>query len=127
MRAGAFALKEDGAMIIYPEGERSIDGTPKRFKRGAAILSIHMQAPIVPTAIDGFYDAWPRGKPFQGFKPLRIKFGAPVSQPPEAEASTAAYEELTAEVRQRVVQMWEELTPRSALGRSPESETGTEE
>jgi 1-acyl-sn-glycerol-3-phosphate acyltransferase len=127
MRAGAFALKEGAALIIYPEGERSIDGTPKRFKRGAAILSIHMQAPIVPVAIDGFYDAWPRGKPFQGFKPLRIKFGAPVSQPPEAEASTAAYEELTAEVRQRVVQMWEELTPRSALGRSPESETGTEE
>lgn len=114
MRAGAFALKEDGALIIYPEGERSIDGAPKKFKRGSAILSIHKQTPIVPTAIDGFYDAWPRGKPFQGFKPLQIAFGDPVYPPPESEASTAAYEQLTAEVRQRVVQMWEVLRRRSA-------------
>jgi long-chain acyl-CoA synthetase len=113
MRAGGFALKEGAALIIYPEGERSIDGTPKRFKRGAAILSIHLQTPIVPAAIDGFYDAWPRGKPFQGFKPLQIKFGAPVYPPPESEASTAAYEQLTAEVRERVVQMWEELRQRA--------------
>lgn len=122
MRAGAFALKEGGALIIYPEGERSIDGTPKRFKRGSAILSIHMQTPIVPAAIEGFYEAWPRGKPFQGFKPLQIKFGAPVYPPPESEASTAAYEQLTADVRQRVVQMWEELRRRErAPGRPVEN------
>ena len=48
------------ALILYPEGERSIDGTPRSFKKGAAILSIHMQVPIVPIAIEGFYDAWPR-------------------------------------------------------------------
>lgn len=128
MRAGAFALKENGALIIYPEGERSIDGTPKRFKRGSAILSIHMQAPIVPTAIDGFHDAWPRGKSFQGFKPLQIVFGDPVYPPPESEASTAAYEELTAEVRQRVVQMWEELRRRSVHPfRRVENAPGTEQ
>ena len=125
MRAGAFALKEGGVLLIYPEGERSIDGKPKKFKRGSAILSIHLQAPIVPAAIDGFYDAWPRGKPFQGFKPLQIKFGAPIYPLPEAEASTEAYEQLTVEVRQRVVQMWEELTPRSARrpDQSPENES----
>jgi long-chain acyl-CoA synthetase len=127
MRAGAFALKENGVLIIYPEGERSIDGKPKKFKRGSAILSIHMSAPIVPVAIDGFHDAWPRGKPFQGFKPLQIQFGAPVYPPPESEASTEAYERLTAEVRQRVVQMWEELRPRSARrGHPPENGSGTE-
>lgn len=128
MRAGAFALKEDGALIIYPEGERSIDGMPKRFKRGAAILSIHLQTPIVPVAIEGFYEAWPRGKPFQGFKPLQIKFGEPVYPPPESEASTTAYEQLTSEVRQRVVQMWNELRRRSAHPvQSPENGPGTEQ
>ena len=128
MRAGAFALKENGALLIYPEGERSIDGKPKRFKRGSAILSIHLQAPIVPAAIEGFYEAWPRGKPFQGFKPLQIEFGAPVYPPPESEASTAAYEQLTAEVRQRVVQMWEELRHQAARPvRSVENEPDTGE
>ena len=109
MRAGAFGLRQGRALILYPEGERSIDGTPRVFKKGAAILSIHMQAPIVPVAIDGFYQAWPRNRPFQGFAPLSITFGDPIIPPPESEASEAAYEKLTAELRARVVKMWQGL------------------
>jgi long-chain acyl-CoA synthetase len=109
MQASAYGLSHGRVLILYPEGERSIDGTPRTFKKGAAILSIHMQVPIVPTAIDGFYDAWPRGKPFQRFAPLRMKFGDPIFPPPEAEASEAAYERLSADVRAKVVAMWEEL------------------
>ena len=62
MRAGAFGLRHGRILILYPEGERSIDGTPRTFKKGAAILSIHLQVPIVPVAIEGFHDAWPRGQ-----------------------------------------------------------------
>jgi len=109
MRAGAFGLRQGRPLILYPEGERSIDGTPKSFKKGAAILSIHMQVPIVPMAIEGFYEAWPRNKPFQGFTPLKMVFGDPILPPPESEASESAYEELTAELKARVVEMWEGL------------------
>jgi long-chain acyl-CoA synthetase len=113
MRAGAFGLRRGRPLILYPEGERSIDGTPRIFKKGAAILSIHLQVPIVPVAIDGFYEAWPRNKSFQGFKPLKMAFGDPILPPPESEASEAAYEKLTAELKASVVRMWEELPPRS--------------
>jgi long-chain acyl-CoA synthetase len=109
MRAGAFGLRQGRPLILYPEGERSIDGTPKTFKKGAAILSIHMQAPIVPVGIEGFFEAWPRNKPFQGFTPLKIVFGDPILPPPESEASEAAYEKLTAELKAQVVGMWERL------------------
>jgi long-chain acyl-CoA synthetase len=109
MRAGAFGLRQGRPLIIYPEGERSIDGSPKVFKKGAAILSIHMQVPIVPVAIEGFYEVWPRNKSFQGFKPLKMAFGDPILPPPESEASEAAYEKLTARLKARVVGMWEEL------------------
>jgi long-chain acyl-CoA synthetase len=109
MRAGAFGLRQGRPLILYPEGERSIDGTPKLFKKGAAILSIHLQVPIVPLAIEGFYEVWPRHKPFQGFAPLKIVIGDPILPPPESEASEAAYEKLTADLRTRVVEMWEEL------------------
>ena len=112
MRAGAFGLRHGRILILYPEGERSIDGTPKTFKKGAAILSIHLQVPIVPVAIEGFYDAWPRGKPFQKFAPLKMQFGDPIYPPPEAEASEAAYETLTAELKSRVVEMWKGLRGR---------------
>jgi long-chain acyl-CoA synthetase len=109
MRAGAFGLRQGRPLILYPEGERSIDGTPRIFKKGAAILSIHLQVPIVPVAIEGFHDAWPRNKPFQGFTRLKMVFGDPLIPPPQNQASEAAYEELTAELKTRVVEMWEEL------------------
>jgi len=109
MRAGAYGLSLGMALVLYPEGERSIDGTPKIFKKGAAILSIHKQAPIVPVAIEGFYDVWPRNRPFQKFAPLRIVIGDPIVPPPESAASEEAYEKLTAELKARVVEMWEKL------------------
>ena len=109
MRAGAYGLRRGGVLLLYPEGERSIDGEPKAFKKGAAILSIHLQVPIVPVAIEGFYEAWPRGKSFQKFAPLQITFGDVIYPPPAAEAAEAAYEQLTGELKSRVVEMWKQL------------------
>jgi len=109
MRAGAFGLSHGRNLILYPEGERSIDGTPRTFKKGAAILSVHMQVPIVPIAIDGFHDAWPRGKRFQKFAPLKMTIGDPIYPPPESRASEEAYSALIAKVKDRVVEMWKQL------------------
>jgi len=109
MRAGAFGLRHAGVLLLYPEGERSIDGEPKTFKKGAAILSIHLQVPIVPVAIEGFHEAWPRGKRFQRFAPLQMTFGSAIYPPPEVDASEEAYEELIGELKKRVVEMRQEL------------------
>jgi long-chain acyl-CoA synthetase len=116
MRAGAFGLRQGRPLILYPEGERSIDGTPRIFKKGAAILSIHLQVPIVPVAIEGFFEAWPRNKSFQRFSQLKMVLGNPIMPPPESEASEASYEKLTADLKARVVEMWQELRhPSSGL------------
>jgi len=116
LRAGAFGLRHGRVLILYPEGERSIDGTPRTFKKGVAILSIHMQVPIVPVAIEGFYEVWPRGKKFfQKLSPLKMVIGKPMLPPPESEASEAAYEKLTADLKARIVAMWEELGQKAAV------------
>ena len=110
MKASAFGLRHGRTLILYPEGERSIDGTPKIFRKGAAILSIHLQVPIIPVAIEGFYEAWPRGKYFfQKLTHFRMKFGDPIYPPPAAQGSEDAYEKLTADLRGRVVEMWRQL------------------
>jgi long-chain acyl-CoA synthetase len=117
MRAGAFGLRHGMALVLYPEGERSIEGTPRVFKKGAAILSIHLQVPIVPVAIEGFYEVWPRNQKFRGFAPLKMAFGDPISPPPESEASEEAYEKLTTDLKGRIVAMWEKLRkPEDTIG-----------
>jgi long-chain acyl-CoA synthetase len=109
MRAGFFGLSQGRILVLYPEGERTNDGNPTVFRKGAAILSIHSQAPIVPVAIEGFYEVWPRHKKFPKFANLQLVFGTPIQPPPVNQASEAAYEQLTSELKSRVVAMWQEL------------------
>jgi long-chain acyl-CoA synthetase len=131
MRAGAYGLSQGRILVLYPEGERTNDGNPRIFRKGAAILSIHEQAPIVPIAIEGFYEAWPRHKKFPKQADLQLVFGKPIQPPPLSEASEAAYERLTAELKSRVVAMWQELRKKDSEGRelpaddlaSPESKS----
>jgi long-chain acyl-CoA synthetase len=108
MRAGAYGLRHGRVLVLYPEGERSITGEPKVFKKGAAILATHLQVPIYPVAVDGFFEAWPRGKSwFQKFTRMRIQVGDPVVPPaspgPNPELT---YAQLTAELKKRVMDMW---------------------
>jgi 1-acyl-sn-glycerol-3-phosphate acyltransferase len=79
-------LRKEKVLVLFPEGERSIDGELKLFRKGAAILSSHLDAPIVPVALDGLYDLWPRGRPFNWrgllpwrVTPVKVQFGAPIS------------------------------------------------
>jgi long-chain acyl-CoA synthetase len=89
MQAGAFGLRHGKVLILFPEGERSIDGKIKKFKKGAPILSLHLGAPIVPVALEGVHEVWPRERAFRWsaiFKrnnrpPLRLTFGAPLPPP----------------------------------------------
>lgn len=113
MRAGAYGLRRGKVLVLFPEGERSIDGVPRNFKKGAAILATNLRVPIVPVAMHGFYEVWPRGKKYQGPHPLRIAFGDPVSPPADAEPGEATYTAITGELKARVVEMWEQLHGKS--------------
>ena len=109
MRAGAFGLREGRVLILYPEGERTNTGELTVFRKGAAILSIHEQAPIVPVAIDGFYEAWPRHKRFPKFADLKLVFGKRIQPPPVSAASETEYAHLTDTLKATIARMWGEL------------------
>jgi long-chain acyl-CoA synthetase len=85
MQAAATGLRLRLVLLIFPEGERSIDGELKRFRKGAAILAGTLGVPIVPVALDGFFPLWPRARPIQwgAFWPprrreLTVAFGEPM-------------------------------------------------
>jgi long-chain acyl-CoA synthetase len=110
MRAGAYGLRRGRVLMLFPEGERSIDGPPKVFKKGAAILSAHLRVPIVPVAIEGAYEVWPRGKTFfQALHPVKLAFGEPIYPPSTSHPGETEYTQITAELRQRVINMWTDL------------------
>jgi long-chain acyl-CoA synthetase len=108
MRAGAFGLTHGKVLVLFPEGERSIDGTVRRFKKGAAILARHLDVPIVPVAINGSFELWPRNRPFtwrlvwpwSGHR-VRIRFGELFRV--DARVTDA---EAAADLRTRVAEMW---------------------
>ncbi|MFZ3263303.1 MAG: AMP-binding protein, partial [Terriglobales bacterium] len=95
MRAAAFGLGHGRILILYPEGERTNDGHLRLFRKGAAILSIHTQSPIVPVAIEGFYEVWPRHEKFPKYGNLQMTIGKAMTPPPLDEASEATYERMT--------------------------------
>jgi 1-acyl-sn-glycerol-3-phosphate acyltransferase len=108
MRISAQGLRRGMGLLLYPEGERSVDGEPKRFKRGAGLLAARMNVPIYPVAIEGFFEAWPRGTGLRKFATLKIKFGDPILGPSDVSPEEAE-EVVTERVRLAVVKMWEEL------------------
>ena len=109
MRATSYGLRHGKILVIFPEGERSIDGPPKKFKKGAAILAVNLNVPIYPVALDGFFEAWPRGKGFQHFTRAKFAFGDPIYPPKNAATPEVAYEQLNNEVKDRVMEMWLEI------------------
>lgn len=109
MRAGAYGLRHGRVLVLFPEGERSIDAVPKTFRKGAAILAIHTRCPVVPVAIEGFHEAWPRGERFRRFAKLRVRILDPVEPPEPGPILEEQYSAMTAEIRQRVVKAWGEL------------------
>jgi len=55
LKKAASLLKSGISIVVFPEGTRSADGQVKEFKRGAFLLGLQSQAPIVPVAISGTY------------------------------------------------------------------------
>jgi long-chain acyl-CoA synthetase len=116
MQAGAAGLREGRILVLFPEGERSIDGSVKHFKKGASILARHLDVPIVPVALDGVFDLWPRNRPlnWRALLPgassrVTLRVGPPVKQVTDAENDDAAYATLTTNLRESVQKMYDEI------------------
>lgn len=75
-------LEHDEVVCIYPEGERTWDGTLGPLRRGTLRLATYALAqgfPVLPVRISGMYDAFPRwGKPRRVSFPLVLDFCAPL-------------------------------------------------
>lgn len=56
-------LQAGEAVMIFPEGARSLDGHVGRFKTGAFRLAVSLGVPVLPVTISGGHASWPPGRP----------------------------------------------------------------
>jgi 1-acyl-sn-glycerol-3-phosphate acyltransferase len=61
-RAAIRILRSEGALMIFPEGGRSLDGTVLPFKPGAFRLAVALEVPVLPVTIAGGDQVWPPGR-----------------------------------------------------------------
>jgi long-chain acyl-CoA synthetase len=95
----AEVLKKNKNIVIFPEGTRTRDGQLGRFKDVFSILSCELQIPVIPVAIQGGYEAMPRGtflpKPFQKVS---------VNYLPAIPPGTHSYESLSNQVKSDIAE-----------------------
>jgi long-chain acyl-CoA synthetase len=97
MQISARALHRQKVLILFPEGERTIDGEILPLRRGAAVLSCHLQVPIIPVVLDGTHKIWPRGRRFQRLAPVTIRCLPPMFPPsPRPRGNGAGFDADTA-------------------------------
>ncbi|MDP1853750.1 MAG: AMP-binding protein [Candidatus Omnitrophota bacterium] len=112
LQACAFVLRNSKIVCYFPEGQRSIDGEIKDFKKGVGILIKELDIPVIPAYIEGSFRAWPRYRAFPKLSRIKIKYGPMITigeliqegTPKEKEES---YEIIAGNLRKKVAQLKE--------------------
>ena len=97
----AAQMARDGRQVlVFPEGQRSRDGTLGPFKKGGFVLALQAGLPILPIGIAGTYQVLPAGWWVRGRSPVCVVVGEPI------ETAGVAFEDkdvLIERVRSRMV------------------------
>jgi 1-acyl-sn-glycerol-3-phosphate acyltransferase len=108
LQRAAEILRAGKALLVFPEGTRSIDGNLKELKLGVAKLALEAKVPIVPAYLD-YSRNWL--KSFLQRRKIIIKFGSPFdpdSLSPISE-NKEGYQRITREIMQRIKALKETL------------------
>jgi 1-acyl-sn-glycerol-3-phosphate acyltransferase len=101
MKAIISRLRDGRAVVIFPEGTRTATGRLGEIKSGFALLAKKAAVPIVPVAIIGAYECWPRSRLLPRPGRIRLEFGRLI---PAAEIARldeeAILEQCTAQLRE---------------------------
>ncbi|MEM1447141.1 MAG: lysophospholipid acyltransferase family protein [Planctomycetota bacterium] len=72
-------LKEGQALMLFPEGARTTTGDVEKFETGAMLIIKRAKPTVIPVAVEGVYDVWPRGQSKPKFTGrLGVMYGEPI-------------------------------------------------
>jgi 1-acyl-sn-glycerol-3-phosphate acyltransferase len=107
-------LKRGAAVTIFPEGSRTCDGHLGEFKSGFTLIAKRAAAPIVPVAIVGGFECWPRTRLLPRPGRIRLEFGEIVTA---EQVAAMSEQEIFAVCTQRIRDL--DAKARAALRGSP--------
>lgn len=71
-------LKRGGAIIMFPEGTRSLDGQLQPGRSGVGLAIIKSDAPVIPVRVFGTFEAYGKGVKFPRPHRIQVKYGQPM-------------------------------------------------
>ena len=92
-------LKRGELVVIFPEGTRTEDGNIAELKSGFCMLARKTKVPLVPVAINGAFDVWPKGQKMPKLARVVLEAGDPI---PAEEVAKLDDEALVARVDERI-------------------------
>ena len=78
IRQALQALREGEPVAIFPEGSRQRTGELGQAKRGVGMLAELGRVPVIPTFIQGTFQAWPPDAKRLYPSKIRVAFGQPI-------------------------------------------------
>ena len=78
MKESIRLLQAGWLLNIFPEGGRTSDGELNPAQKGAGLIIRRAGVKVLPTVIDGSYDAWPKDRRLPRPHPIRVLYGEPV-------------------------------------------------
>jgi 1-acyl-sn-glycerol-3-phosphate acyltransferase len=72
-------LKNGEILLIFPEGTRTRDGEVGIVKPGFLALARRANVPLVPVAMDGAYESWPKKNLLPQTSVVHLQFGQPLT------------------------------------------------
>jgi 1-acyl-sn-glycerol-3-phosphate acyltransferase len=92
-------LKRGELVVMFPEGTRTKDGEIAPLKNGFCMLARKAKVPLVPVAIAGAFDVWPKKRRFPWFARISLEAGDPI---PAETVVSLSDDELVALLEERI-------------------------
>lgn len=108
------ALKENRAVVLFPEGTRSPDGQLQKAKAGVGLMACKTGVPVVPCRLYGSFAAFGKGKALPHFgTSIDIVFGPPISaaEYDDPSAGKARYEIAAQRIMDRIAALQQPTYP----------------
>ncbi|MGB9257628.1 MAG: AMP-binding protein [Candidatus Korobacteraceae bacterium] len=71
------------SVLVYPEGQRTLDGKPTPFRSGFGMLASRLNVPVMPLRIDGLWEMKLKGHKIARPGQLKVVIGEPMRFPPD--------------------------------------------